>query len=102
MANVIHKGDIGVILEITIMDDGVARDISNQTALAVKLTDPSGNVSSKTGVLVSGTGGKLKYVTILDDLDETGWWLIQALVTESSSPIFHTDIGTFEVKANLS
>lgn len=99
MANVIHKNDIGHVFEITVIDDGVARNISAATLLQLLLRDPTGVVTTHTASLTTdGTDGKLEYATVSGDLHTDGWWWLQAKITEGASPIFHTESAKFLVR----
>lgn len=75
----IMKNAIGVALEITVKENGVAVNISSATKIDVVLKKPSGTVVTKTGVLIgNGSDGRYKYVTVSGDLNESGRWQIQA------------------------
>lgn len=99
----IRKGDIGTVFERTIKDGGVVVDISAGTGLQIIFQKPDdGAFVPKTAVLGSGGGtdGKMRYVTVADDLDEIGVWRWQAKVVLTGGT-WKTDILDFEVHRNL-
>ncbi|OGC94097.1 MAG: hypothetical protein A2W25_11990 [candidate division Zixibacteria bacterium RBG_16_53_22] len=72
------------------------------TNLYIYLTPPSGVDKTKAAVLSSnGSDGKMQYVTVNGDLDETGSWQIQGYIKFSNSQIFKTSVRQFNVLANL-
>jgi len=103
----IHVDDIGTLFIVTIYDydeatdTDVAIDISSATTKEIHFMDPGGNVTAKTASFTTdGTDGKIQYATILDDLDEEGWWKIQAFIIMPSGE-WHTNIDKFRVYPNL-
>ena len=100
-ANEIHEGDIGTVFEITVMDGDDVVPIQTATTKEIVFEKPSTVTVTQDGVFVTdGTDGMLKYTTILDDLNETGLWKIQAYV-EMPGWEGHSDIGKFRVHKNL-
>jgi len=95
-------GAVGVIFEVTFKDqDGAVIDISSMTANTLTFRKSSGAGMTKTGVLsTDGSDGKLRYVTIVDDLNEAGWWKLQGDITLTGwdGP---SNIVEFEVFKNL-
>lgn len=77
--NEIHQYDIGTAFTATIMDDDEIVDVSDATAMYLLFEKPSGTAVTKTALPVTdGKDGKIRYVTVLNDLDESGQWYIQA------------------------
>lgn len=100
-ANEIRVGDIGTILEVTLMDDAAVVDISSATTTQFKLKKPGGTTVTKTAVFTTdGTDGKLRYTTLANDLDEAGSWDIQTYLVMTGWT-GHSDIGDLYVYANL-
>ena len=104
MANIeqdVRSLDIGTTFELTITEEGVAMDLSTSSIKTIKFKKPNGEVLTKTAAFVTdGTDGKLKYVTIENDLDSTGKWSVQAYV-EIGSGKWHSTIGEFRVYSNI-
>lgn len=69
----VYVGDIGTAIEL---DTGVS--LVGATVTQIKVRKPSGAVVTWTAT-VSGT--KLRYVTLLNDLDQEGVWRMQASMT---------------------
>jgi len=96
-------GDIGNILILTVLENDVAKDISNATTKEYFIKRPN-EVSVKVTAAFNSTGadGKLKYVFIATDLDIVGLYEVQvSLVTPSwsgkSSSFFFTVRETLSV-----
>ena len=49
----------------------------------------------------SSTSGVMHYMTVAGDLDEVGFWKLQAKIEFASAGTFYTDINTFQVHSNL-
>ena len=99
--NEIHLGDIGTTFLITVTDGTDAIDISSATTKQLILADPSGNSSAKTAEFnTDGTDGVLKYITVADDIDETGKWNIQAKFILTGGT-WYSEIHKFTVVGNL-
>ena len=102
----IHKGDIGTKFILTLKDGGTAVNVSTASSTKnIIFKKPSGSVVTK-GAAFDDTGadGKIKYTTVAGDLDEVGYWEIQAhvVVTGGSNPgTFNSEIEGFLVKKNL-
>ena len=77
----IHLGDIGTSLQLEIVEDGVALDISTATSLKMRFQKPSGSTLDKDASFVTdGSDGLIRYVTVSGDLDEAGTWTRQAFM----------------------
>lgn len=98
----IHVGAVGLVFEITVMQNCTAVDISTATTMQIYFLKNDGvTVLTKTAVFTTdGSDGKMKYVTIAGDLDQVGDWKIQGnIITPTwATP---TSIGEFEVEKNL-
>lgn len=91
----IYAGNWGHTHTITIQDeDGTVVDLSSAATRSILFRDPSGNVATKTGALVSdGTDGKIEYTVTDGDVvdDEAGGWRRQAQVVFSDGSYYTTD-----------
>jgi hypothetical protein len=104
----IHKGDIGTIFMLTLKDAGVAVDVSDADGaneMQIFFKKPSGKVVTQTAAFgtAGGTGGedgRIKYTTVAGDLDEVGYWEMQAKVIITAGT-FKSEIEGFHVKRNL-
>ncbi len=97
----VHLLDIGTVFEVTLKDCDTPIDISSATTQQIIFRKPDGTSVTKTAIFASdGTDGKLRYVTIADDLDQIGTWKIQAKV-EIPSGTWSSNIDKFKVYSNL-
>jgi hypothetical protein len=101
----LHYNDIGTIILTTITDcvSGTSSpiDISACVSTFLVLKSPSGTSYTKSAVFnTDGTDGKIKYVTVDGDLNQTGTWRIQAVVNFATSS-FRSNVKTFKVYENL-
>ena len=103
-ANEIRKGDIGTAFILTIKEDGSIVDVSGATGPNDKQIiweKPNGTVETKTAEFDDdGVDGKIKYITLADDLDEIGNWEIQGKVSLGGGT-WSSDIKKFKVYRNL-
>lgn len=96
-----HLGDIGTVFLATIKDGTVVVDVSTATTQELLFKPPNGAVKTRVTVFDDdGVDGKIKYITVADDLDEVGVWKIQAHIILPSGE-WNSDIGSFEVFSNL-
>lgn len=97
----IHVGDVGTVFTVTIMDGAAIVNISTATVKQILYKKPDGTVLTKTADFsTNGSDGKIKYVTVVGDLDAAGTWSIQGYV-EMPAGKWHSDISQFEVFKNL-
>lgn len=103
----IHVGDIGSIFEVTVVEIDevtglpVIVDISTATLMQIRFKKPDLSVVVQTAAFsTDGTDGKLKYTSVLGDLDQPGDWRLQGYV-EMPAWQGHTSIGEFDVEPNL-
>lgn len=107
----VRLNDVGTRFNFTIkecIDDVLTVvDISGADSIEIYFTKPEvdgvpGAVIPKIGVISSGgTDGKCHYITVTDDMDVEGSWLVQgkAIMTPGVSE-FGSKIEDFEVVAN--
>jgi hypothetical protein len=101
-ANEIRVGDIGTVFEVSLVDDGVAVDLTGITVKNLIFKKPDGTVVTKIGTVYGvPANGVLRYTTLTGDLDKDGCWQIQAQITLPGGS-WKSDIGVFEVHSNLS
>jgi hypothetical protein len=97
----IHVGDVGTVFELTLQEDGVAVNISTATLKQFIYTKPSGTATTKTASFTTdGSNGKLRYVSLANDLDTAGVWQLQAYV-ELPTGKWHSTVIQFVVEPNL-
>jgi hypothetical protein len=95
----VHEGDIGVLLRLTVMQDGAVKNVSTASVKQIVVYKPSGEEVTRTASFTTdGTDGKVQCATEDGDLDEIGRYHYCAyLVIGSWSG--HTAGTTFDVKA---
>ena len=77
----VFKGDIGTQFVLTLTDDGAVVDISASTTKQFYFRKPDGSAKTVTAEFVTdGTDGQLKYTTVSGDIDQAGYWEIQARI----------------------
>ena len=101
---IIHNGDVGTIIRLTITedDDTTAIDVSGASVKTFYFLKPDGTKENVDAEFDSdGTDGKLKYTTIAGDIDTVGRWQVQAYV-EIGAAKYYSAKTTFVVQSNLS
>lgn len=97
----IYITDFGVPFEITIVEDGVAVDVSDATTMTLTLRKPDGSTVTKDlSFKTDGTDGIVSYTFLAADLDVPGTWKYQAYI-ETATSGKHTAHGTLDVGDNL-
>ena len=98
----VQKDAIGIIIELTVTEDGAAANLNVAARTDMVLKKPVTQTSiTRNGVLTSdGKDGKYRYVTIADDLDEAGLWEIQGDLAFGAFD-GRTSVRTFAVAENL-
>lgn len=98
----ITNGVVGLLIKVTVKEDGSAVNISTATTKEIKLRGPSGTAKTKTAdFFTNGSDGILIYTTIANDIDEVGVWDIQAHVVLNSGFDGHTLQDSFVVNPNI-
>lgn len=102
MAAEIHVNDIGTEFEATVKDEtNTIVNLALASLMQMKFKKPNGTVVTKTATWSStGVDGRMKYVTVANDLDTAGAWQVQGYV-ESISGKWSTDVYRFRVYANV-
>jgi hypothetical protein len=97
----IHIGDIGTVFEVELKDCLTIVNISSATVKQIIFQKPTGEVLTKTAIFsTDGTDGKLRYITVANDLDLAGTWKIQAKVVLPSGT-WSSNVDKFKVYSNL-
>lgn len=103
MASEIHQNDVGTRFLITVKDDGVLVDISNASIRQITFKKPSDSTIVRTALIFndgSALSGVMYYDSGVGDLDEIGFYKLQAKVYLPSGT-YYTDIHTFKADCNL-
>ena len=104
MPSEIHQNDVGTRFLITVKDDGNLVNISGVDGSSVhqiNIRKPSDVVINRNATLQDfGISGVMFYDTIAGDLDEAGFYKLQAKVVIPSGTYF-TDVYTFKVHSNI-
>lgn len=101
MSSQIHVNDVGTTLIGTVLDSGVAVDISSASSIQMFIKKPDQTTLTKTASFNSdGTDGKMKYVTVSGDIDQAGNYKIQGKVVLGTATYF-SSVSTFKVYCNL-
>jgi len=94
-----YRGDVGVILEVPILRDGVLSDLSDATTITFKILSPAGTVPvDKLGIAVTHSGGAYAtYTSESDIFNETGRWRVYVHVlwsdmSETTSQTYSIDV----------
>jgi hypothetical protein len=100
---IIHNGDVGTIIRLTITEDDntTAIDVSGATVKKFYFLKPDDTKINKTAEFnADGTDGKLKYTTVAGDINAVGRWQVQAYVEIGAAKYYSTKT-TFTVQSNL-
>jgi hypothetical protein len=101
MANEIHVDDIGTKFTITIKDGDDLVDVSSALFVVLIIRKPDDEIINRDASFSSdGTDGQVYYDIVDGDLDEAGYYKLQAKVTFPNG-VFFTNIHTFQVHCNL-
>lgn len=100
----LQKGAIGATIEIDVIEDNVALDLTTVVQKDLYFRKPNGTVVSVSADFVTtGSDGKVKYVTTAADfLDVPGVWKVQAYLAFSGGGYQgRGEVGEFRVLGNL-
>ena len=98
MTTYLRVGDYGATFEDTILDNGVAEDISTATTLQFIFEKPDGTLATKTGSFTTdGTDGKMQYTIESGLLDSAGVWQYQTYVV-TLTRVWKSEIVSFFVE----
>lgn len=102
-ADIIHVGDVGTVITVTIYeDDGTtAIDVSTATTKTIYIKKPDGTVITGAGTFTTdGTDGKIYYTGASGNFSIPGTYQCQGYVEIGSAKYFST-VGTFTVRKNI-
>lgn len=99
--NEIHVNDIGTQFSITIKDGDDVVDISSAISVTLTFRRPDDELFTRLSSFTNdGTDGQVYYDIQDGDLDEAGYYKLQAKVVFPNG-VFYTNIHTFQVHCNL-
>jgi|PlaIllAssembly_1097288.scaffolds.fasta_scaffold2069334_1 hypothetical protein len=97
----IHLGDIGTVFEVELKDCTTVVDLSTATIMEILFQKPDGTTVTKSAEFTTdGADGKIRYITVANDIDVTGSWKLQARVTLPTGT-WSSNIEKFKVYGNL-
>jgi len=87
--NIVHVGDVGLDIILSISEDGSVLDITGATDITIILRAPTdslgsttrGELKTKTGIIKVAAEGTIYFSTIAGDLDIEGEWTVQGNFT---------------------
>jgi len=100
---IIHVGDVGTVIRLTVteQDKVTPIDVSTATVKTFYFRKPDGTKFSKPAEFnTDGVDGKLKYTTVDGDIDMARTWQVQAFVEIGTSKYYSAQT-TFTVQNNL-
>lgn len=101
MSSEVHINNVGTRFLVTIKDDDTIVNVSGASLINMVFKKPSDTIMTKTGLLFTdGTDGKIYHDSIVGDLDEAGYYKLQAKIAFPSGT-YYTDIYTFQVFCNI-
>jgi hypothetical protein len=97
-----RKGAIGVKIDVTVLEDDAAVDLSSASTKNYIIEKPDGTIVTwAAGFVTTGTNGQLRYTTLSGDLNQAGRYKLQVDLVFSGSYDGPTDIGAFVVEENI-
>lgn len=85
MADRIQVGNVGTVFRLTVKEDGVPVDLSAASVKNILFGRPDGTSLSKAASFTNtGVDGKIQYASVANDLNQPGWYEIQAQITVGS------------------
>jgi hypothetical protein len=76
---IVRENDVGVVLRLTVKEQGAAVDLSASTIVEILLRPPLGAARRKTATFTTdGSDGQIEYQTVAGDLNVVGAWSVQA------------------------
>ena len=103
-----HLNDTGTPITVIFKNDGVAMDFSEMTVTTkqIKFRKPDGTVLvCDADWVTDGSDGKIKYVTVYEDFNLAGRWLVQGYIAvslpEESAGAWHSERIEIDVFDNV-
>jgi hypothetical protein len=75
----VHVGDVGVLIELAVQEDGQDLDLATATNPEIRLRDPNGATTTHAAVVVAPN--RVRYATDDGDLARPGAWQVRAHFT---------------------
>jgi hypothetical protein len=100
----VHVGDIGTVFRAEIKDGDSAVDVRSAATKEIHFKKPDNSTLQKTAEYYDdGSDGKIQYTSVSGDFvaADVGIWKWQAYVVTLGGGYWHSEIKTFELKANL-
>ena|SRR3990167_7772613 len=98
----VQQDAIGVDIIVTIVEDGVAVDVSAVTTKQLIFTKPNNVSVTKTAAFTTdGVNGKIEFTSDSGFLDLSGVWSVQGYVVWTGGFNGRSVIQQFQVKPNL-
>ena len=97
----VHVGDVGTLFHTTIKDRNGVVNIAAATVKKFKYKRPNGSTFERVAAFTTnGEDGQMQYATVAGDLNLSGNWEVQAIITAPSGS-WSSSIAGFTVHANL-
>jgi hypothetical protein len=75
----VHVGDVGVVIRLTVYEDGVVKNLSSALTRQIKIRKPNGTVLTRTAEFVTtGIDGRLQCLSLAEDFDAPGLYEARA------------------------
>ena len=102
MAQTPHVGDVGLALQLVIVESGAPVSLVGATTLEIVAQSPKGVSKTWPAIFVTdGTDGAIQYITEDPaDLDEVGTWYMQGRVAIGGWS-GNSSVASFDVAGNL-
>jgi hypothetical protein len=102
MTEEIHVNDVGTVFVLQMVDkDDTPLDISTATNTMFTFRKNDGTTIVKTAIFTGNGGdGKLQYTTIGGDMNQSGFWSVQAKVVMPAGT-WYSAVIPFKVHENL-
>ena len=96
-------GDVGRVINATIRNpDNTPLDISTATTKDFRVRKPDGTADTwATSFIDTGTDGRITYVTVLNDIDQTGEWLLEAHIVSATQDLTTVTQEIFRVRGKI-
>lgn len=101
MLKSLQKSSVGLLITVTIKENGEAVDLTGATTHNLFIKLPSGTVYTRTLTLSAPVGGIATYLTVSADLAESGDYYMQAYFVLPGGYDGKTNVIKFQVKANV-
>ena len=84
----IVKDNYGIAIELTVVQDNVAQNLSAYGSVFYVFEDPDGVVKTKTAAFkAGGSDGVCTYTLATGDIDKIGQWKVQVKLTTGAASV---------------